>query len=128
MNTRDKIIHGMARALFVDDWARQQEERGRRWPARADLMDLAPRTPPRAVLAAARLARRIEQLNNTTMAKLYDRAVAAPERHLSEPTARLFGHYLAMESLGHGVSWFDDHPEFPLKLPHVEYYDGHLSI
>lgn len=24
--------------------------------------------------------------------------------------------------MGHGVSWFDDHPEFPMKLPHFDYY------
>lgn len=34
--------------------------------------------------------------------------------------ARLFGHYVAMQSIGHGVSWFDEHAEFDLKLPSIE--------
>lgn len=121
MKLRDTIIHGMARALFVDNWAMGEEERGRRWPPGSDLMDLAPRTPSRAVLKAARLARRIEQGNRATLPQIYDRALAAPGRHLREPTPCDFGHYLAMQSLGHGVSWFDDHPSFPLKLPYIEY-------
>jgi hypothetical protein len=36
-----------------------------------------------------------------------------------------FGHYLAMQSLGHGVGWFDDHEHFELKLPLIEFmYEG----
>lgn len=31
-----------------------------------------------------------------------------------------FGHYLAMMSLGEGVSWFDDHEMFPIELPSIE--------
>lgn len=36
--------------------------------------------------------------------------------------AREFGHYLAMQALGHGVSWFDDHARFDLTVPHSEFY------
>jgi hypothetical protein len=31
-----------------------------------------------------------------------------------------FGHYLMMPALGEGVSWFDDHGDFDLKLPRWE--------
>lgn len=31
-----------------------------------------------------------------------------------------FGSDLAMQAMGHGVSWFDDHERFDLKVPHVE--------
>lgn len=34
--------------------------------------------------------------------------------------ARLFGHYIAMESLGHGVAWDDDHEPHELKVPRHE--------
>lgn len=32
------------------------------------------------------------------------------------------GHYLAMQAMGHGVSWFDDHARFDIDVPHVEAY------
>jgi len=42
-----------------------------------------------------------------------------------------FGHYLAMQAMGHGVSWFDAHAKFPLKFPRIEshqYFDGDLGL
>jgi hypothetical protein len=29
---------------------------------------------------------------------------------------------MAMQAMGHGVSWFDDNPEFPIEVPHGEFY------
>ena len=31
-----------------------------------------------------------------------------------------FGRDLAMQAMGTGVSWFDDHKKFPIKIPHIE--------
>lgn len=33
-----------------------------------------------------------------------------------------FGECLAYMSLGHGVSWFDDHTIFPIKVPSIDNY------
>lgn len=38
----------------------------------------------------------------------------------SEVDSEEFGSDLAMQAMGHGVSWFDDHKRFELKVPHVE--------
>lgn len=67
--------------------------------------------------------------------ELYLRAKKADQAvQLNRPRPtnhRDFGHHVAMMALGHGVSWFDDHAKFQLKLPHIEvWYDGknfHIS-
>jgi|SRR5579859_987847 len=119
--SRAEIVDMMARTLFVTAWADREEERGRTYPGQ-DLMDVAPSTPHRAREAARALASRIEVMNGANLPVLYDRAIRTPGKHYREPTPRDFGYGLAMQSLGHGVSWFDDHPRFPLKLPHIEFY------
>lgn len=42
-------------------------------------------------------------------------------KHWPSP-ANLFGHYLAMEAMGHGVSWADDHEPHGLRVPHMEFH------
>jgi hypothetical protein len=125
---RAEILRGMARALFVDDWARREEDRAERtgkrlrWAGK-DLMDLAPRTSAHAKKAALALAQQIRKLNhNTPVEDLFWIAATTPGKHGRRAYATDFGHYLAMQSLGHGVSWFDDHPKFTLHLPHIDYY------
>ena len=49
-------------------------------------------------------------------------AINAPGRHRREPNPRSFGFDLGMQGMGHGVSWFDDHPQFQIHIPHVEVY------
>lgn len=117
-----EIYEAMARAMFVDDWARRQEENGRQFPPRTELMDVAPRTSEDALNAARALAAAIIKDNNVkTLSDLYRKAIAAGGKGDSGK----FGHYLAMEAMGHGVSWYDDgNPRFGMKLPHFEYYSG----
>ena len=67
------------------------------------------------LLARAAVADGIRPLHPTT----------GEESEIEDDYAESFGHYLAMMALGHGVSWFDDHAEFPLKVPQMECnYDG----
>ncbi len=114
-----EIYEAMARAMFVSDWADRQEEKGKTYPG-MDLMDVAPPTSRDALLAARALAAAVIKDNNVkSLTDLYARALNAG----GEGDARKFGHYLAMQAMGHGVSWYDDgNPEFGLKLPHFEYY------
>ena len=51
MTDTEEIFDGLARALWVDAWARWAEERGQ--SLRGDLMDLAPETSVDADAAAA---------------------------------------------------------------------------
>jgi hypothetical protein len=119
------IIDAMARTLYVTDWADREDEKGHHYPGQ-DLFDVAPRTSQAAYRAARKLARTIEELNQASIVDLCDFAADAPGKHYKKPTPEDFGYGITMQSLGHGVSWFDDHPEFPLKLPHVEYHQGRL--
>jgi hypothetical protein len=133
VNTEKQIIDGIARALFVCAWADKQErlaEMGRKHSnpgPGGDWMDIAPKTPRAARDEALRLVGRLEQLNGAHVLCLLAYAAKADGMNpyaddFDYPAdyARLFGHYVAMQSIGHGVSWFDDHAQFDLKTPHIE--------
>jgi hypothetical protein len=104
---------------------------------RGDVMDIAPPTPDYARLEAARLLGKLEAANEPVMPTLihillaayaadghplsdYEPAISCRERWYDE-NAREFGSVVAMEALGHGVSWFDDHERFPLTVPAIEF-------
>lgn len=139
------IYMGMARALWVTsyaDWVENMVED----KAQRDLGpgpggewdDVTPDTPESADQAAEDLVVLIERANNAstgdptaTLMDLYYRAVEADAAIFAaapfvpdEKYAEEFGHYLAMEALGHGVSWRDDHAPFSLRMPHLECYSG----
>jgi hypothetical protein len=121
MNKNDPILTGTARTLFVIAWADRQEERGRH--LQGELMDQAPKTPMSAYLGAARLIGKYEAMNGLEIYCLLREARRVDnDADYSEEYANDFGHYLAMMSLGHGVSWFDDHADFELKVPMTEFY------
>lgn len=116
------IIEAMARTLFVDAWAFAMEERGEThgW-AGQDLMDLAPETSSEAKAAAAKLAAEFVALNGKSLTDLLEAAAAADgDAALNPSYVESFGHNLAMQAIGHGVSWFDDHAKFPIEFPRSE--------
>jgi hypothetical protein len=123
-NPRETIANAMARAMYVSAWADHQEAMGRR--LRGELMDQAPATPRRAKDDAFMLIGRFECLNGMDIFALLYAAYKAdgfdPYQYPpDEKYEKEFGHYLAMQALGHGVSWFDDHAKFPIKFPHIEF-------
>jgi hypothetical protein len=122
----DEFVEGAARAYWVTAWADHMEEQGESLGS-GDLMDLAPPTPLSAYVAAGELIGSLTCANKVHWAVLAARAAEA-DGYDYDPTEidlEEFGHYLAMQSMGHGVSWFDDHAEFDIKIPHVEYhYEG----
>ena len=102
-------------------------------------MDAAPETPEYAREFAIQFSGRVIQANYNLPSLLYAAAKAdgidTEKTHSEDETqfwelpvnrfynyAEEFGHYLAMQGLGHGVSWFDDHARFPLVVPHTEFY------
>lgn len=136
MSTRDEIIEGAARAFWVDAYARHVEEEGEacmpyedgfmascpafsthaRPGPQQDWMDFAPPTGPEAFEKARELVKRIEAENMQVGRSLGQWAEGLI------PDFNLFGHYLAMEAMGHGVSWADDHEPHGLRVPHMEFY------
>lgn len=143
----ETVVIAMARAFFVSAWADEQEENGRNYPGQ-DLMDVAPETPEYALRFAYKFLGMIEQANDNNIYSLVEQAAAADgyqkddilqftrENRLDtykNATLRAieatqgkfvsdFGHYLAMQGLGHGVSWFDDHGRFEIEIPLVEFH------
>lgn len=142
-DTYDIIAEGMARALWCDAWANwadeqhQKNPKVRYYPPGCELMDHMPAVPQRAYNEAWRLFGAIEELNGGTMAVLCHRAWLADNSpgkdseecnwtNAGQDYWKEFGHYLAMEALGHGVSWADDHEAIEIKFPkytYVDFYD-----
>lgn len=122
-----QIREGIARAIFVLAWADSEESEGRGgmgW-AGQDLMNLAPDTSPEALAKADQIIQQIQQANGKTVTDLFHEAMTADgygEGDYDYFEANRFGHALGMMALGTGVSWFDDHERFPLKVPHNEFY------
>lgn len=95
-----------------------------------DWMDWMPEVPPAAYALAGELWASLEAASKASVYVLANRAgraehkcdhdCADPCEAIDDIDAEEFGHYLAMQAMGHGVSWFDDHEEFEIEIPHVE--------
>lgn len=123
----DPMIEGMARAFFVCEWSDNEERAGRlNYPSGTELMDVAPETPRGAYDAAQRFAEHLEAANRTSLSVILWNASRADgndpwaDYKIPDSYARDLGHYLAMQAMGHGVSWFDDHARFEIKVPYFE--------
>jgi hypothetical protein len=130
---RDEIVEGMRKLLWALSWADHADEAGCCNLSGCNVYDYLPDTPPAAQRHAERIAGAYEALNGCDLADLFERAVAADKakrsigRNHRHATAERFGECLAYMAVGAGVSWFDDHEEFPLQVPFhgagVEYGD-----
>lgn len=140
-NTEKTMVAAMARAMFVSAWADRQEERGRTYPGQ-DLMDVAPKTPRYAYERALMLAGKLGNLHNIANLAAYSDLLESRglkieafkprptwpgidediESTLTDEYLSGLGHYLAMQSLGQGVSWFDNHAEFLVNIPNFEFH------
>lgn len=133
---RDWIIAGMARAMFVSAWGDLEEDQGRSYPGQ-DLMDVAPETPDYVLIKANECAEAIEKANFAPLDALLTLAFTAEHKGKRDKNisitewigenAELFGHYLAMEAMGTGVSWSDDHARIHIKIPDYEFSMAHLE-
>lgn len=111
---------GVLMALWVPAWADAFEEGGGKYPPGSRrLEEIAPSAPLSAKKAAREFTRVLEKLNARKIGEIIWRAEDAEGRAV-DPEA--LGYYLTMPSLGHGVSWTDDHPAFDVRLPSIEAY------
>lgn len=120
------FIEGAAKALFVSNWADEQERQVENgtldslpWPPGSEIMNYAPGIPLEAYIEAGRLLGILESANNCSVFVLCARAALAD--NVENIDYELFGHCVAMQAMGHGVSWFDDHAKFEVKIPHFEF-------
>jgi hypothetical protein len=104
-----------------------------------DLTETAPPTPDYARIEAAILLGKLEALNKSTLITILHAAVKADlggdyaAFHaaidaLEGTFASDFGSDIALQAMGSGVSWFDDHEKFviphtgePLRVPNIEF-------
>lgn len=132
---RDSFLEGAAKAFFatayadyveeadstdndLDETERNDRANCARPGAGEDWMDYLPAIPPNAYALAGELWEALHKANGE--AGVYSLVLRAEAADGKAPDAEEFGHYLAMQAMGHGVSWFDDHAKFPIKIPHVE--------
>ena len=127
------IQDGMERAIWVVCFANWVDEQGpsarKKYGAGPgeDWNDVAPSTPDSASEAAMELANLYRLSNGKDLLKLLADAAFADgaaenEVDTGDEYADAFGHALAMMAMGTGVSWFDDHAQFRLKVPGFEAY------
>lgn len=114
---RKEIVAMIARTLYVYAWSNRQDELGRY--IHGDVFDMAPRrTPARACVEAVRIVGLFEQKNGFSIEIGFEIARQIHGKHYVEPTAERFGFAVAMQALGTGVAWGDDHPDPKFKIPH----------
>jgi hypothetical protein len=75
-----------------------------------ELMAIAPPTPQAAIDFATKFYKDIEQQNGLYLADY------VPPGEDEDFDRTEFGHYLAMEGMGHGVGWSDDHEDHGLQM------------
>lgn len=128
---RDGFLIGAAKAFFVtayadfveddhddlsDDERDARAELPRPGPGE-DWEDYAPEPPPAAYALAGELWAGLHYVNGVSVYSLAERAREADG---TDPDPEEFGFCLAMQAMGHGVSWFDDHGRFGIAFPHME--------
>jgi hypothetical protein len=140
---RDAWLDGAARAFFVSAYADHceeadstdneltEEERDERASlprpgAGEDWSAYAPEIPPLAYALAGELWAMLKSANNGCSVYTLAQSAALADR-VPEVDAAEFGSDLAMQAMGHGVSWFDDHARFDLQVPHLECGDWTFS-
>lgn len=114
-----------ARAFFACAWADQMEENDSApWPPGGEIMDYMPDDiDPAAIHAARTLRMDIERANGKSVSDL----MAIIERDGNgdrENTVEMFGHYSAMQAMGHGVGLCDAFGADvygKIKIPYVEF-------
>lgn len=122
-----EIIEGMARAFFASAYADQAEETGQ--PLAGEIMDQLPgELDPAAVNAARVLAidlvrANYDSVSDSHLAHLWRVVDTAEKQHADrECTPELFGHYCAMQAMGHGVGLeCFGVPHDIINVPYIEF-------
>ncbi len=119
---RSTIVEGMATILWGSAWASHVEEHRCCNLSGCKIEDVMPPIPDCAREQAERIAKGIEEANGCDLGELMARADEADgiPREFDGDNDRCeeFGNDLAHMADGAGVSWFDDHEEFPIEIPY----------
>lgn len=126
MTTHDQIKRGMALAFFASAYADMAEECDQ--SLYGEIMDQLPdEIDPAAIHAADTLAVNVlwQNMGINSLDSLYSKVIRlnAEDKGDRELTPELFGHYLAMQAMGHGVGLesFGDAVYNAIRVPYVEF-------
>lgn len=125
----NEIVDGMETILWGDAWASHAEEHECVSLSGKQIEKIMPPAPKAAREMAKDLAKKYERANSESVTSLYEAAKRADDKareagqRIPKDLPMRFGENLAYMAMGAGVSWWDDHAEFPLKTPHIENYD-----
>lgn len=121
---REQIREYMAKTFFATAWADYQDEYGEGVGMGVEIMDVIPDTyPESAYKAADKLITRMEFINGETIERIYEICRDEPGKHSRDPDPDEFGYCMAMQAMGHGVGWDDNHPSM-FHEKHID-WDGH---
>lgn len=125
MTPAEEFEHHAARAFFASAWADECERSGNSSMLSGnEIMDIMPEElDPAAIEAARKLRTKMEVLNRGAVDWLlaYVELKADGDR---EPTMEMFGHYCAMQAMGHGVGLadaFGRQVREAIKVPYLEF-------
>lgn len=133
MNTTaiQEFEHHAARAFFACAWADACEEAGEASILSGnEILDIMPtEVDPAADHAARTLRLDFERLNGCTIADALVRIEAEADGD-REPTVEMFGHYCAMQAMGHGVGLYDAFGSVSSEftVPYVEFGSHSLAL
>lgn len=132
--TKQTIIHAMARAFFACAWADACEEAGEeQMLSGAEIMHVMPsETDPAAIHAAQTLSMQIESAHpGLKDIGLIFKACTLMDQTGADRTLtpNLFGHYCAMQAMGTGVGLesFGRAVRDAIRVPYVEFGSHSLS-
>ena len=116
------VKHAAIAFFFASAWADQQEENGH--SLSGEIMDQLPDTvDPAATHAAVTFAMDMKRINSKSVAKMMEDIESVGDGDRPE-TMEYFGHYAAMQAMGHGVGLHDafgrDVYEL-IKVPYIEF-------
>jgi len=115
------VVHA-SRAFFASAWADQEEESGN--SCGGEILDRMPEETDKSAIQAGRtLAIGIETANGKSITELMTWIENVGDGDRPE-TLEFFGHYAAMQAMGHGVGLadaFGDTVYETVRIPYVEF-------
>lgn len=114
--------HFAALAFFASAYADQADEAG--CPLRGQIMDVLPdQTDLAAIEAGLRLQCLMEKMNGKSVFEMLEWIVTVADGD-RPATMEMFGHYCAMQAMGHGVGLYDAFGKKvydTIQVPHMEF-------
>lgn len=115
-----RFVRGVAVAYYASAWADNAETNGPPYPPGCELTDEAGEPPPDWVDWAMRVAGALAYSAGCNVHAIVQRALDTNDTPRDTGAfIEDLGFCLAMQVMGHGVRWSDDHPDLGLVLPYI---------